>query len=120
MPGPRSYVLSTLTTLCSFVLFVCWCNGLDCRGLDETIKDARVLTLRRLNLADGTADDHAKLAALTPSFQFRVALKTKEIIIEEELRVRRCAHSPLHPLYIYIYIYIHLHIFSLLGIGHAK
>ncbi|PLW09126.1 hypothetical protein PCANC_21581, partial [Puccinia coronata f. sp. avenae] len=58
-------------------------------GLDETIKDARVLTLRRLNLADGTADDHAKLAALTPSFQFRVALKTKEIIIEEELRVRR-------------------------------
>jgi len=59
------------------------------RGLDETIKDARMLTLRRLNLPETTPDDHEKIAKLNPSFQFRVALKTKEIIIEEELRVRR-------------------------------
>ncbi|OAV92422.1 hypothetical protein PTTG_07979 [Puccinia triticina 1-1 BBBD Race 1] len=59
------------------------------KGLDETIKDARMLTLRRLNLPDSTPDEHEKLATLNPSFQFRVALKTKEIIIEEELRVRR-------------------------------
>ncbi|EFP89300.1 uncharacterized protein PGTG_15479 [Puccinia graminis f. sp. tritici CRL 75-36-700-3] len=59
------------------------------KGLDETIKDARMLTLRRLNLPDSTPDEHEKLAKLVPSFQFRVGLKTKEIIIEEELRVRR-------------------------------
>ncbi|KAH9463300.1 hypothetical protein Pst134EA_015383 [Puccinia striiformis f. sp. tritici] len=59
------------------------------KGLDETIKDARMLTLRRLNLPDSTPDDHEKISKLNPTFQFRVALKTKEIIIEEELRVRR-------------------------------
>ncbi|MBW0519801.1 hypothetical protein O181_059516 [Austropuccinia psidii MF-1] len=59
------------------------------KGLDDTLRDARMLTLRSLRLPDSTQDDHEKLKKLNPSFQFRVALKTKEIIIEEELRVRR-------------------------------
>lgn len=59
------------------------------KGLDETIKDARMLILRGLHLPESTPDDHEKIKKLNPSFQFRVALKTKEIIIEEELRVRR-------------------------------
>ncbi|POW00361.1 hypothetical protein PSTT_13191 [Puccinia striiformis] len=59
---------------------------LDPENENETIKDARMLTLRRLNLPDSTPDDHEKISQLNPTFQFRVALKTKEIIIEEEAR----------------------------------
>ncbi|KAI8450224.1 hypothetical protein BY996DRAFT_7400354 [Phakopsora pachyrhizi] len=59
------------------------------KELDQTIKDARMLTLRSLSLPDSTPDEHEKLQRLNPSFKFRVALKVKEIIIEEELRVRR-------------------------------
>ncbi|EGG05172.1 uncharacterized protein MELLADRAFT_116908 [Melampsora larici-populina 98AG31] len=59
------------------------------KGLDETIRDARMLTLRALSLPETTPNDHERLKKLDPPFFFRVALKTKEIIIEEELRVRR-------------------------------
>ncbi|KAI9604645.1 hypothetical protein KEM48_002400 [Puccinia striiformis f. sp. tritici PST-130] len=40
------------------------------KGLDETIKDARMLTLRRLNLPDSTPDDHEKSRNLIPLFNF--------------------------------------------------
>lgn len=59
------------------------------RGLDETIRDARMLTLRGFSLPETTPNDHERLKKLNPPFLFRVALKTKEIMIEEELRVRR-------------------------------
>ncbi|KAG0152305.1 hypothetical protein CROQUDRAFT_649673 [Cronartium quercuum f. sp. fusiforme G11] len=59
------------------------------QGLDETIRHARTLTLRGLNLAETIPNDHERLKKLNPPLYDRVALKTKEIIIEEELRVRR-------------------------------
>lgn len=61
------------------------------RELDQTIKDARILVLRSLKVPDTAPDDHPKLVSLSPSLGDRIRVKTKELMIEEELRVRKCA-----------------------------
>lgn len=64
------------------------------RELDLTIKDARILVLRSLQLADTAEDSHPKLVSLSPPLPDRIRQKTKELMIEEELRVRKCAFFP--------------------------
>ncbi|GAA95346.1 uncharacterized protein L969DRAFT_15182 [Mixia osmundae IAM 14324] len=61
-------------------------------SLDVTIKDARMLVLRALvpPLPRETPDDHPVLRRLRdPPLNERISMKTKEILIDEELRRRR-------------------------------
>jgi hypothetical protein len=62
--------------------------------LDETLQDARMLVLREVGLPRDTPDDHEKLnppAMKDPDLKERVRRKAKEIMIDDELRKRRCA-----------------------------
>ncbi|KAK4049212.1 DnaJ sub C member 8 [Microbotryomycetes sp. JL221] len=60
------------------------------KALDETLQDARMLVLREQGLPRDTPDNHDKIRTLKdPEFKERVRLKTKEILIDDELRRRR-------------------------------
>lgn len=60
------------------------------RALDETIFDARMLVLREFKLLPAVDDSHEVLVRLRdPDLRERVRLKTKEILIDDELRRRR-------------------------------
>lgn len=75
------------------------------KNIDETIMDARMLVLRELGLDRELPDDHVKLVNLGKgsheemakgNLRERVKRKTKEILIDDELRRRRCASTALH------------------------
>lgn len=51
--------------------------------------DARMLILRGLNVPTEAPDSHDKLRFLQPTLKERVKQKTKELLIDEELRRRR-------------------------------
>ncbi|KAI0303793.1 DnaJ-domain-containing protein [Multifurca ochricompacta] len=57
--------------------------------LDAGINQARSLLLKGLSLPTSTPDDHPKLKGLTPPFKVQLRQKSKELLIEEELRRRR-------------------------------
>lgn len=60
------------------------------KNLDQTIEDARMLVLREFKLLPVVEDSHPTLAALKdPDLKERVRRKTKEILIDDELRRRR-------------------------------
>ncbi|KAL8280196.1 hypothetical protein RQP46_007526 [Phenoliferia psychrophenolica] len=59
------------------------------KALDETIGDARMLVLRELGLVRTLPDDDENLVKLKPDLKERVRVKTKEILIDDELRRRR-------------------------------
>lgn len=59
------------------------------KALDETIGDARMLVLRELGLVRTLPDDDPNLVKLDPDLKERVRRKTKEILIDDELRRRR-------------------------------
>jgi len=60
--------------------------------LDETIFDARMLVLREVKLLPVVDDSHPTLVAFKdPDLKERVRKKTKEILIDDELRRRRYA-----------------------------
>jgi DnaJ homolog subfamily C member 8 len=59
--------------------------------LDAAINEARSVLLKGLSLSTSTPDDHPKLRGLTPPFKVQLRQKSKEILIEEEVRRRRCA-----------------------------
>lgn len=59
-------------------------------ALDQTIADARMLILREMKLLPTVPDDDERLVALKdPDLKERVRVKTKELLIEDELRRRR-------------------------------
>ncbi|KAI0001472.1 DnaJ-domain-containing protein [Russula compacta] len=57
--------------------------------LDAAINQARLTLLKGLSLPTSTPDDHPRLKGLTPPFKAQLRQKSKEILIEEELRRRR-------------------------------
>ncbi|KAL7006450.1 hypothetical protein EMMF5_004103, partial [Cystobasidiomycetes sp. EMM_F5] len=59
------------------------------KNLDRTIADARMLILRGLGVPPEAPDSHDKLRFLLPPLRERVKAKTKEIMIDDELRRRR-------------------------------
>jgi DnaJ family protein C protein 8 len=48
-----------------------------------------MLVLRKYHLAPTEPDDHPKLRGIDPPLNEQIRLKTKEILIDEELRRRR-------------------------------
>jgi DnaJ family protein C protein 8 len=60
--------------------------------LDAAINQARSILLKGLSLPTSTLDDHPRLKDLTPPFKTQLRQKSKEILIEEELRRRRCVY----------------------------
>jgi DnaJ family protein C protein 8 len=60
--------------------------------LDAAINQARSTLLKELSLPTSTPDDHPKLEGLTPPFKAQLRQKSKELLIEEELRRRRCVY----------------------------
>ncbi|KAH9972818.1 DnaJ-domain-containing protein [Lactifluus volemus] len=57
--------------------------------LDAAINQARSILLKGLSLPTSTPDDHPKLKGLTPPFKAQLRQKSKDLLIEEELRRRR-------------------------------
>ncbi|KAI0250239.1 DnaJ-domain-containing protein [Lactifluus subvellereus] len=57
--------------------------------LDAAINQARSVLLKGLSLPTSTPDDHPSLRGLTPPFKAQVRQKSKELLIEEEVRRRR-------------------------------
>ncbi|KAI0784603.1 DnaJ-domain-containing protein [Abortiporus biennis] len=57
--------------------------------LDAVIKQARILLLRGLQLPTTTEDDDDKLRELNPPWKEQLRAKTKELLIDEELRRRK-------------------------------
>jgi len=57
--------------------------------LDAAINEARSTILKGLSLPTSTPDDHPKLKGLIPPFKAQLRQKSKDILIEEELRRRR-------------------------------
>ncbi|KAI0288029.1 DnaJ-domain-containing protein [Russula brevipes] len=57
--------------------------------LDAAINQARSTLLKGLSLPTSTLDDHPNLRGLTPPFKTQLRQKSKELLIEEELRRRR-------------------------------
>ncbi|KAH9002929.1 hypothetical protein EDB86DRAFT_96952 [Lactarius hatsudake] len=57
--------------------------------LDAAINQARSTLLKGLSLPTSTPDDHPKLKGLSPPFKTQLRLKSKELLIEEEVRRRR-------------------------------
>ncbi|TFY83221.1 hypothetical protein EWM64_g787 [Hericium alpestre] len=57
--------------------------------LDATITQARYTVLKALGLPVTTPDDSPKLTGLKPSFKEQIRAKSKEMLIEEELRRRK-------------------------------
>lgn len=60
--------------------------------LDAAINEARSTLLKALSLPTSTPDDHPNLRGLTPPFKTQLRQKSKELLIDEELRRRRCVH----------------------------
>jgi len=60
--------------------------------LDAAINEARSTLLKGLSLPTSTPDDHPNLKGLTPPFKTQLRQKSKDLLIEEELRRRRCVH----------------------------
>lgn len=60
--------------------------------LDAAINQARLTLLKELSLPTSTPDDHPRLKGLTPPFKAQLRQKSKELLIEEEVRRRRCVH----------------------------
>ena len=60
--------------------------------LDAAINQARSTLLKGLSLPTSTPDDHPKLQGLTPPFKTQLRQKSKDLLIEEELRRRRCVY----------------------------
>ena len=58
-------------------------------NLDGMIKAARNELLKGLQLSTTTGDDHPKLKDLNPPFKEQLRAKSKQMLIEEELRRRR-------------------------------
>ncbi|KAA1467644.1 DnaJ-domain-containing protein [Dentipellis sp. KUC8613] len=57
--------------------------------LDATITQARGVLLKGLGLPLSTTDDNAKLKGLTPPFKEQLRAKSKELLIDEEVRRRK-------------------------------
>ncbi|KAH9994879.1 DnaJ-domain-containing protein [Russula vinacea] len=57
--------------------------------LDAAINQARLTLLKELSLPTSTPDDHPRLKGLTPPFKAQLRQKSKELLIEEEVRRRR-------------------------------
>jgi len=57
--------------------------------LDAAINQARSTLLKGMSLPTSTPYDHPKLRDLTPPFKAQLRQKSKELLIEEELRRRR-------------------------------
>ncbi|KAH9178237.1 hypothetical protein EDB89DRAFT_1843573 [Lactarius sanguifluus] len=57
--------------------------------LDAAINQARLTLLKGLSLPTSTPDDHPNLKGLSPPFKTQLRLKSKELLIEEEVRRRR-------------------------------
>ncbi|KAI0065316.1 DnaJ-domain-containing protein [Artomyces pyxidatus] len=56
---------------------------------DAAITQARTLLLKGLSLPPTTPDDHPKLKGLNPPFKQQLREKSKELLIEEEVRRRK-------------------------------
>jgi len=57
-------------------------------SLDAAIKEARILVLRSMNLPQSITDDDDRLKHELPAFREKVKAKSKEVLIEEEVRRR--------------------------------
>lgn len=57
--------------------------------LDAIIKEARITLLKELSLPLNTADSDPELKQLKPPFQVRLRAKSKELLIDEEVRRRK-------------------------------
>lgn len=59
--------------------------------LDAVIKQARVVLLREMDLPVTIENDDYRLHDLTPPWQDQVRAKSKELLIDEEVRRRKYA-----------------------------
>ena len=57
--------------------------------LDAIVKQARNLVLKNLNLPTTIKDDDARLKDAAPPFQQQLRAKSKELLIDEEVRRRK-------------------------------
>ncbi|KAK0204846.1 hypothetical protein DFS33DRAFT_702213 [Desarmillaria ectypa] len=57
--------------------------------LDAIIKQARILALKALSLPASTPDSDPNLKSLNPSFKVRIRARSKELLIDEEVRRRK-------------------------------
>ncbi|KAJ3515429.1 hypothetical protein NLJ89_g1769 [Agrocybe chaxingu] len=57
--------------------------------LDAVINQARIMTLKALNLPTTTSESDPKLKDLNPSFQQRLRIQSKQLLIDEEVRRRK-------------------------------
>ncbi|EKM58283.1 uncharacterized protein PHACADRAFT_140077 [Phanerochaete carnosa HHB-10118-sp] len=57
--------------------------------LDAVIKQARVVLLKGMNLPTTLEDSDARLKSITPSWKQQLRAKSKEVLIEEEVRRRK-------------------------------
>lgn len=57
--------------------------------LDAVINQARVVLLKNLGLPPITHDNDPKLKGLTPSWRQQILTKSKEFLIDEEVRRRK-------------------------------
>ena len=53
------------------------------------IKQARIILLKSLNLPTTLEDDDVKLQDVTPPFKEQLRAKSKEMLIDEEVRRRK-------------------------------
>ena len=58
--------------------------------LDATIRQARIVVLKSLSLPTNTPDNDPALTSLNPSFSARLRAQAKEMLIDEEVRRRKC------------------------------
>lgn len=54
------------------------------------IKQARLILLKSMTLPTTVADDDPKLSGLTPPWKEQLRAKSKELLIDEEVRRRKC------------------------------
>ena len=57
--------------------------------LDAVITQARVSLLKTLGLPNTTKDDDPKLSSLSPPWRQQMLAKSKELLIDEEVRRRK-------------------------------
>lgn len=58
--------------------------------VDAVMKQARVLVLRELKLPPTIDNDDERLRKLSPPFKVQLRTKAKEVLIDEEVRRRKC------------------------------
>lgn len=83
--------------------------------LDATIAQARIQLLKSLSLPPNTPEDDPKLKDLKPPYKEQFRAKSKDMLIEEELRRRKYASSPLSLLLPTVFVVRTLMIMSMLG-----